>query len=171
MESSPRVSVSAMARLKWVVINFEELLCAIILTMLAAAVTAQVFFRYFLKSPLPWPGELSQFALVWLTFIGASLSAKRHGHIIMDFVVHFLPARVRLWVAFTVQLMLIAFLILFGILGILLVQGTWVIVSAALSLRTGYVYLCVPLGSALMTIHLIPQVLATVRHLFMHQKE
>lgn len=168
-EPSSSAALSATAVLRWVVANFEELVCAVILTMLASAVTAGVFFRYVLNAPLPWPEELSRFTLVWLTFIGASLAVKRQGHIIVDFAVHFLAPRARLWMTLAVQLTLIAFLILFAVLGIQLVQRTWVLVSTALSLRMGLVYLCVPLGSTLMIIHLIGQGLATARKLLTRQ--
>jgi TRAP-type C4-dicarboxylate transport system permease small subunit len=50
-----------------------------------------------------------------------------------------------------------------------MVQRTWVAVSPALSIRMGHVYLCVPLGSALMAIHLVGQGVATARQLFIRK--
>lgn len=165
VKSSPPAAASPRGLLKWVAANFEEMVCAILLTILVGAISAAVFFRYILNSPLPWPEELSRFALVWLTFIGASVATKRHGHIVVDFAGLFLPNRARLWIALATDLVVIAFLILFVVYGVHVVERMWVAVSAALSIRMGYVYLCIPLGSALMIVHMVRQMLATVRAL------
>ena len=46
---------------------------------------AQVLFRYVLNSPLGWSEELSRYAFVWVTFVGAAvLLRRRDGHPAVD---------------------------------------------------------------------------------------
>jgi TRAP-type C4-dicarboxylate transport system permease small subunit len=165
VKSSPPAAAFARGLLKWVVVNFEEMVCAILLTILVCAIGTAVFSRYILNSPLPWPEELSRYSFVWLTFIGSSLATKRQGHIVVAFMEPLLPNRVRLWVTLAVHSAVIVFLIVFVAYGSYLVQKTWVAVSPALSIRMGYVYLSVPLGSALMAVHMVRQMLTVVRSL------
>jgi len=147
--------------LKWVVVNFEEIVCAFFLTVLVVAISAAVIFRYLLNSPLAWPEELARYSLVWLTFIGAPLATKSYSHIVVDFSGLFLPERPRLMVALAVHSIVIVFLAVFFVYGFLLVQKMWVAVSPALSIRVGYVYLSIPLGTALMIVHMIHELKRT----------
>jgi TRAP-type transport system small permease protein len=156
---------SAWKSLCWVAANLEEIICAALLAILVAVVSAAVVSRYVFNAALPWPEELSRFALVALTFFGAALATKREGHIVVDFVGLFLPARARLWMAFAIQLVLSAFLVLFATLGVQMVQKMWVAVSPALAIHMGYVYLCIPLGTGLMILHLLRQMRDTARAL------
>lgn len=149
----------------WVGGNFEEIGCAVLLAMLVAAVAAGVLFRYGFDAPLSWPEELSRFALVWLTFLGASMAAKRQGHIVVDFIGMFLPPQVRLWVVCAAHVAVLGFLGVFTVASIPMVQKMWVSVSTALSIRMSYVYICIPVASTLMMFHIARQLWATARAL------
>jgi TRAP-type transport system small permease protein len=163
--SSAPDAASPKAIVKWVALNVEEIICAFFLTVLVVTISAAVIFRYVLNSPLSWPEELARYSLVWLTFIGASLATKRNVHIVVDFAGFFLPERSRLWVALAVQLIVVCFLALFVVQGVSVVERMWVAVSPALSLRVGYVYLSIPLGTGLMMVHMLRQTTHTVRAL------
>lgn len=152
--------------LVWIASNFEQIACAGLLAVMVGSITAAVIFRYLLNSPLPWPEELSLFALVWMTFIGASLVTKRREHIIIDSIPLLLPSRARLWMTLVVHLSLIAFLILFLFVGVQIMRNMWgMATSPALSINMGLVYLSVPLGTALMIVHLAREIAATIKEL------
>lgn len=163
--SSAPAAVSPRGALPWVAVNFEEIVCAFFLTVLVVTISTAVIFRYVLNSPLPWPEELARYSLVWLTFIGAPLATKSHSHIVVDFAGLFLPERPRLLVALAVHSIVIVFLAVFLVYGFLLVQRMWVAISPALSIRVGYVYLSIPLGTALMIVHMIHEFTRTARAL------
>jgi TRAP-type transport system small permease protein len=150
---------------RWVGANLEEIGCALLLALLVGAVAAGVLFRYGFDAPLSWPEELSRFALVWLTFLGASMAAKRQGHIVVDFVGMFLPTPIRLWVVCVVHVAVLGFLGIFTLASLPMVQKMWVSVSTALSLRMSYVYVCIPVASSLMMIHTARQLWETARAL------
>jgi len=154
---SPAPVASTLAPWKvavWVAGNVEEIICAILLAVMVVSVSSAVFCRYVLNAPLPWPEELSRFALVWMTFVGSALAAKRNSHILVDFFVSFLPERGRIGMALLVNASLLAFLALFFWLSLQIVQKSWVSVSPALSINMGFVYLSLPLSSVLMFAHL-----------------
>lgn len=56
--------------------KLEKVLVNIILTVMLVSLVLGVFFRYVLNNPLQWSGEFAIFALVWVTFIGGSMSIK-----------------------------------------------------------------------------------------------
>ncbi len=56
-------------------------LCLTLIMGLAALVTAKVFFRYVLNSPLVWSDEVIMLVLLALTYLGAALAANRRAHI------------------------------------------------------------------------------------------
>jgi len=58
----------------------------VILIMLA--VCADVFLRYFFNRPMFWVLESTQFALVFITFLGATWVLKNDGHVKMDIVIN-----------------------------------------------------------------------------------
>ncbi len=52
-------------------------LSSVIMLALVLVVGMQVFFRYVLNAPLPWPEEVSGFLFVWLVFLGATVTIRR----------------------------------------------------------------------------------------------
>jgi len=56
-----------------------------------------VFMRYFLGNPPGWDIEVSEYILVYVTFLGTAWLLKREGHVSIDFVYTRLNARTR-WV-------------------------------------------------------------------------
>jgi TRAP-type C4-dicarboxylate transport system permease small subunit len=51
-------------------------------------VCADVFLRYFFNRPMFWVLESTQFALVFITFLGAAWVLKNDGHVRMDIVIN-----------------------------------------------------------------------------------
>ncbi len=56
----------------------------IVFTMLL--VTSDVIMRYFLNSPIPWATEITEYSLLYTTFLGAAWVLSREGHVKMDLV-------------------------------------------------------------------------------------
>lgn len=54
--------------------------------MIIVSVTAGVFCRKVLNSPLSWVEELCTFLFIWLAFFGASVAAMRGKHVSADFL-------------------------------------------------------------------------------------
>jgi C4-dicarboxylate transporter DctQ subunit len=48
---------------------------------------AEVFLRYFLNRPQGWTLELTEYSLLYITFLGAPWLLRRDGHVKMDIVI------------------------------------------------------------------------------------
>ena len=60
-------------------------LLALSLAGIVMSVLLQVFFRYFLKSPLIWTDEFSRLSFCWFTFTGSALASHDDKHLEVNF--------------------------------------------------------------------------------------
>ncbi len=151
-----KINSGLMACIKYLLIFFG--------TLMTALVIMNVILRYVFNSGLSWSEEASRFLFIWVTFLGAILAndAFLHGeHMRMDFVVealHGIPRKLVELVALVIVLVMLGTLF-WG--GIQLVQGTWPMLTSALMIPKGAVYLCAPIGFGYMFL----QTLVKVVHL------
>ena len=80
------------------------------LTVLVVVVFIDVLFRQVIDHPLLWPSEISVLMFVWSVICGASVSARRRAH----FVVDVLPQTLRPWLDTAVKIGVIAFGLIFA---------------------------------------------------------
>ncbi|MBI3988574.1 MAG: TRAP transporter small permease [candidate division NC10 bacterium] len=69
----------------------EVVLAQTLLAIMVLAIFAQVVSRYAFGQPLVWVEELSTYAFIWGTFVGASTGLKRARHIRIQSFLHRLP--------------------------------------------------------------------------------
>jgi TRAP-type C4-dicarboxylate transport system permease small subunit len=86
---------------------------AFIVAATATVTCVAVFFRSVVGASLPWPEELSGYALVWTSFLGAYLAVRDQRHVAFDLLIEKLPAHVLKVVATIGDLVVIGF---FGLL-------------------------------------------------------
>ncbi|MGI9499293.1 MAG: TRAP transporter small permease [Geminicoccaceae bacterium] len=82
-------------RLLNVIGRIEMVLAALILAGIVLMIVAQVLLNAGLGNPITWEQEAGAYALVWLTFIGASIGLKQMRHVTIVSFVGKLPARIR----------------------------------------------------------------------------
>ena len=70
-------------------------LAGLILAFILLSVCLEVFMRYFLNRPLQWVIELTEYALLYITFLGTAWLLKRGGHINVDIFLSLLSSRSR----------------------------------------------------------------------------
>lgn len=73
----------------------EMVFCATILMGIVFMILAQVLLNAGLGDPITWEQEVGAYALVWLTFIGASIGLKYMRHVTIISFVGLLPWRLR----------------------------------------------------------------------------
>ena len=73
--------------------RIEIALAGLILIFIVAMIVIQVILNAGLGNPITWEQEGGAYALVWLTFIGASISLKQLRHVKIVSFVSRLPAR------------------------------------------------------------------------------
>ena len=93
-----------------------EWIVSALMILLAVEVTAGVVFRAAGHS-LIWYDELASVLLAWLTFYGAALASVKRAHIGCPEVVQQLPWAVRRMTSIVAQVLVIAFFLLLGAVG------------------------------------------------------
>lgn len=123
---------------------------AAVLAMLAAACIAslQVFYRYVLEAALAWPEEVALWAFSWGVFLGTAVLVGRNGHIAIDLLSRFLPARAKAWHSFFTATVVAAASIMLVIHGYDYMTRTMA-VSPAMQWPIRYLFLAVPVGGIL----------------------
>ena len=71
-------------------------LSGILVWVATALVTANVVGRYFLRSPLAWVIEVTQYILVWFTFLSVAWVLRSDRHIKVEVLTSHLPRRVQI---------------------------------------------------------------------------
>jgi TRAP-type C4-dicarboxylate transport system permease small subunit len=140
--------------------TFDRLLLAVnrwlVIALLAAMATmvfANVGLRFLTDHSILWVEEASRYAMVWLTFIGAGPVLRYGGHLGIDTLQQALPGA-----AGALRAVIFALLALFS--GVMVVVGvryatlTWAQTTPVMQIPVGAVYLAMPVGFALLLIHL-----------------
>lgn len=127
----------------------------LIVCVICFAVFFQVISRFILKVPLSWTEELSRFALIWLTFIAASVSLRENGHFAVDVFSHKLSPKGRTYYQIAILLIMLVYLSTLLYTGLQLIPIAHMQESAALDVHMSYVYLAIPCGAVLMIINVL----------------
>lgn len=67
----------------------------LLLSFILLSVCLEVVMRYFLNRPLQWVIELTEYALLYITFLGTAWLLKREGHITVDVILNRLGPKTR----------------------------------------------------------------------------
>jgi len=131
---------------------FEEIAAGTFLVLMSLATFGNVILRYAFNSPIQWAEEFSRYAFIWVVFLGAAACSKRKAHIAIDTLALLAPPRLRHFLAFVVQgviLVLTAAVTYFGwVLCRLATQAT-----STLNIPQYVVYLVVLFSAALIFVH------------------
>ncbi|MBN1830217.1 MAG: TRAP transporter small permease [Deltaproteobacteria bacterium] len=138
-----------------------EWLTVILMGFLLMLTFLNVVGRYVFQNSIYFSDELARFLFVWIVFLGAAIIIKDKGHVAVTFILENLKGAVSKKILETI-------ISLCGILFIAIVfVGGWQLAasmnmysSAALDIPMGYVYLVIPIGSAIMMIHQLKNLIA-----------
>ncbi|MDI6762462.1 MAG: TRAP transporter small permease [Thermodesulfobacteriota bacterium] len=103
--------------LKWLMIHFEEALCALLFGIMGIIMFINVISRYLLKYSLAFTEELVVSFFVWLTLLGASIAFREGSHLGFNFITDRLPKEIQkifLWISAGLGISLFGFLIYFS---------------------------------------------------------
>ena len=128
----------------------EDAVTGVCVLIFLTALTLQVFFRYVLNNPLPWPEELAKFSFVWCCFFGAAAGTRRKAHIAVEVFVARLSPRWRHAMAALVHLSVLIVLAVLVKAGLDLTRLSSTSKLPAISLPLGYLVLSLPITAALM---------------------
>ncbi|MFC2122518.1 TRAP transporter small permease [Bacteroidota bacterium] len=63
-------------------------LSATLVVFMMLAITAEVFMRRLLHNALPWVTDLTEYSLLYVTFLGAAWLLRKDGHVRLDLVLN-----------------------------------------------------------------------------------
>jgi len=124
-----------------------------LLAAMATMVFANVALRFLTDYSILWVEEASRYTMVWLTFIGAGLVLRYGGHIGIDSLQQAAPRFAPVVRALVVVIMALFFGTMI-VVGIRYASLTWAQTTPVLEIPVGAVYLAMPVGFALMLVHL-----------------
>jgi len=70
-----------------------------ILIVVILSVMIEVFLRYFFNRPQEWVVEISEYALLYITFLSCTVVLRKEGHIVVDLLTSRLSSRTRLFLS------------------------------------------------------------------------
>ncbi len=127
-----------------------------------ACVFGQVFFRYFLDSPLVWSDELARYLFVWSAFLGWIVAARKRSHLAIAMGHERLPPRVQALLALIGALAALAFAGLLVFYGWRIAARNWDVDTTTLFFPIGVVYAIVPAAAAAVGLHALADVRAAL---------
>jgi TRAP-type C4-dicarboxylate transport system permease small subunit len=129
----------------------------LIIGMMAAMVAmvfANVVSRYIWNYSFIWAEELSQYLMVWITFLGAGLALREGRHVAVELLQDRLPIKTKRSVRHLVAALIILFLLALVILGFQFAIFAWEQETPVMNIPLGIPYLAVPLGALLLLAHI-----------------
>ncbi|MHB1134697.1 MAG: TRAP transporter small permease [Chloroflexota bacterium] len=151
-----------MQRLWQAVLQLDENLGALALAIMTIVVAASFVLRYAFGQPLFWSNELAGILFIWTIFLGAGPGLRTGGHLGVDILVNLLPPRPRFYLSLAVDVLMMAVLVALCYTGWDLTQGS---IKMTIALEAPYwiINVAVPVGSALMIVHLLVRLVEKVR--------
>jgi len=127
----------------------------LLLAAMACIVFANVTLRYLTNDSLVWAEEVARYLMVWLTFLGAGQVLRFGGHIAIENLHDVLPARLGRALRGLLVLALLGFFGVMAWYGVVYASAMRFQTTAATGVSFAWVYMAIPIGFALLAIHLL----------------
>lgn len=134
-----------------------------LLAAMAVLVFANVVLRFFTDQSILWVEEGSRYLMIWLTFIGCGPVLRYGGHIGVETLQERFPRHAP-WIRAVILALLLAFSLFMVWIGSRYVLLAWVQTTPVMGIPMGAVYLAMPIGFALLAVHLLLMALPWIRH-------
>jgi len=125
------------------------------LSAMALIVGTNISLRYLTSHSLPWADEAARYLMIWLTFTGAGLILRVGGHVAITNLADALPRTGQRALRAGLVLVLLLFFGFMVHVGWQYAQRMQYQVTPALRLPFLYVYAAMPVGFALLIVHLL----------------
>ena len=126
-----------------------------LMAAMAVLVFSNVVSRYVFNYSFIWVEEITRYMMVWVGFIGSGLVLRYGAHIAVEVLQDALPTRAAQLTRALVVLVLAITFIAMTWLGIQYVRFAWDQETPVFNWNFGLIYLAIPIGFALMLVHLL----------------
>lgn len=134
----------------------------LLMLALTGVVLLQVLYRYVLELPLVWSDEAARHLLVWLSFTGGGVAIAQKLHPRIELIDGIRSARMRSAVEIAVSLLVLAFLACFFFISLDVARTYNAYRSLGLGLPQSIPRLALPVGTCLMAINMLAQLLEEI---------
>lgn len=149
---------------RWLLSNqLVERLCAVALAAITLFMFSNVVLRYGFNAPIAWGDELTQFAFIWLVFLGAVAAMKTDSHYSLTMLIDNVPRPIAVLLGVLGDLAVIAICSAFAWYGFKLIQLFSFQTSPSLELPMGVVYASLPVSAVLMIVVRMVKMVERVR--------
>jgi len=114
--------------------------------------TLGVFFRYVLNNALPWAEEADRYLFIWLSFVGASITMRRKGHIAVDLLLRYVSPAWNHRLTLLAQGCVLVFLCVVFWASLPVIELTSETRATATDIPMSWVYIAAPVGCVLIAI-------------------
>lgn len=142
----------------------EQYFIAILLLAVAVILFINVVLRFFGTS-IMWAEELARYAIVWITFVGASVCVYKGAHIGVDVIMNILGEKSKKILSLILVLFSLIFSLTFTYFSLKItmnVHGTNQ-VSSTLGVPMYIVYAAMPVGGILMSIRYLQECISKIK--------
>ena len=127
----------------------------LLLGAMSCIVFANVSLRYLTNYSIPWAEEVARYMMVWMTFIGAGLTLRYGGHVAITNLMETMSPRVQRILRAVIALALLAFFAVMIWVGYNYAMRMRFQLTPATRIPFSYVYAAIPVGFALLAVHLL----------------
>ena len=154
-----------MKKLDYILSKFEDITCSVGLLGATLLMFLNVIMRFLFRSGLPWSEEFIRFTIIWVTFIGTAMCARKGMHVAIDLFLSLINKRMAFILLIIVNITSIFFCILMTRYSIKLV---WQIsgssqLAPSLGIPFYLIYLCMPFGFGLSVLRFTQNTLNTIK--------
>ncbi|MCO5101412.1 MAG: TRAP transporter small permease [Burkholderiaceae bacterium] len=158
-------------RAERLLVQLNQGVIILLMATMAAFVFANVVSRYVFNHSMVWVEELTQYQMIWITWLGAGLALRQGRHVAVDVLQDALPASLRAALRWAIVAIMLAFLAALAWYGAQIVAFSWNQETPMLGIRTGIPYLGIPIGAVLFALHLVAFAREFVGRRFEHVDE
>jgi TRAP-type C4-dicarboxylate transport system permease small subunit len=134
-----------------------EAIVFVLVLVLLALVLLQVFTRYVMHMALPWTEEVARMVLVWTVMLGAAIAMDRKQHYVITILSDHFRGWLRVGVLVATNVMGVVFLAALVRYGADYMAANMRTTYVSTQFSRGWVYLSLPVGSAMMIASLVVQ--------------
>jgi len=139
------------------------LLLKIVGFVLIGSVLIQIISRAGMTAPFSWTEELARFSFLWFCFLGSSYALRKKLHLGIDYFYLKFNFRIRFWIDFGINSLVLFFGILLFVYGIKMMGITSIQKSPILRLNMAFMYAVLPATGFLFSIFSVHQLLLLLK--------
>jgi TRAP-type C4-dicarboxylate transport system permease small subunit len=143
--------------LKYIIVTFSISMVLIIF--------AQVITRYLFKTPLSWSEELARYIFIWVIFLGTAVAVGKNNHIVIDFIIRYLPERYKVFGDLVVNVIIAIYLVIITYSSYKVLPVVASSLTSALQISYSYVYAALPISSLITIVYLLDNIFSDISEL------